>query len=124
MLPTCARARMDASYIRLNFWCVFIKCQIDEQTKFLEEAHFNRMTRNDSYMGRTAPLTSKRCILYINPTNTGTEYFKHALYSPFFSLQNAVRFMTLISLFPALFTFNIQDVLTYLLTNSMEQGPS
>ena len=44
----------------------------------------NRLTRNDPYMGRTAPLTSKRCILYIYSTNIGTEYFKHALYSPFF----------------------------------------
>ena len=39
---------------------------------------------NDSYMGRTAPLTSKRSILYIYSTNVGTEYFKHALYSPIF----------------------------------------
>jgi len=39
---------------------------------------------NDPYMGRTAPLTSKCCILYIYSTSTGTEYFKHALYSPFF----------------------------------------
>ena len=45
---------------------------------------FNRLTPNDPYMGRTAPLTSKRCILYIYSTNVGTEYFKHALYSPFF----------------------------------------
>ena len=44
----------------------------------------NRLTPNDSYMGRTAPLTSKHCILYIYSTNMGTEYFKHALYSPFF----------------------------------------
>jgi len=36
-------------------------------------------------MGRTAPLTSKRYILYIYSKNIGTEYFKHALYSPFFS---------------------------------------
>ena len=35
-------------------------------------------------MGRTAPLTSKSCISYIYSTNVGTEYFKHALYSPFF----------------------------------------
>ena len=47
---------------------------------------FNRLTRNDSYRGRTAPLTYKRCILYIYSTNIGTEYFKHALYSPFFFL--------------------------------------
>ena len=42
------------------------------------------LTPNDPYMGRTAPLTSKRCILYIYSTNIDTEYFKHALYSPFF----------------------------------------
>jgi hypothetical protein len=35
-------------------------------------------------MSRTAPLTSKHSILYIYSTNVGTEYFKHALYSPFF----------------------------------------
>ena len=35
-------------------------------------------------MSRTAPLTSKRCILYIYSTNVGTEYLKHAPYSPFF----------------------------------------
>ena len=44
----------------------------------------NPLTPNDPYMGRTAPLTSKRCILYIYSTNIGIEYFKHALYSPFF----------------------------------------
>ena len=44
------------------------------------------LTPNDPYMGRTAPLTSKRCILYIYSTNIATEYFKHALYSPFFFL--------------------------------------
>ena len=46
---------------------------------------FNRLRPNDPYMGRTAPLTSKRCILYVYSTSIGTEYFKHALYSPFFS---------------------------------------
>jgi hypothetical protein len=50
-------------------------------------------------MGRTAPLTSKRCILYIYSTNKGTEYFKHALYSPLFSLQNAVFFFHNANLF-------------------------
>jgi hypothetical protein len=44
----------------------------------------NRLTPNNPYMGRTAPLSSKRCILYIYSTNKGTEYFKHALYSSFF----------------------------------------
>jgi len=49
-------------------------------------ASINRLTPNDPYLGRTAPLTSKRFILYIYSTSIGTEYFKHALYSPFFSL--------------------------------------
>ena len=71
----------------------------------------NRLTPNDPYMGRTAPLTSKRCILYIYSTNIGTEYFKHALYCPFFSLQNAVWFIMLTSLVLVLFTFYIQGVL-------------
>ena len=46
---------------------------------------FNALTPNDPYNGRTAPLTSKRCILYIYSTNIGTEYFKHGIYSPFVS---------------------------------------
>jgi len=63
---------------------------------------------NDPYRGRTEPLTSKRCILYIYSTNIGTEYFKHAIYSPFiFSLQNAVCFTILTYLVPVLFTFYI-----------------
>ena len=44
----------------------------------------NPLTPNDTYRGRTALLTSKRCILYIYSTNIGTEYFKHGVYSPFF----------------------------------------
>ena len=71
----------------------------------------SRLKPNDPYMGRTAPLTSKRCILYIYSTNTSTEYFKHFLYSPFFSLQNAVCFIMLTCLVPVLFTFYIQGVL-------------
>ena len=71
----------------------------------------NRLTPNDPYMGRTTPLTSKRCILYIYSTNVGTEHFKHALYSPFLSLQNAVCFIMLTCLVPVLFTFCIQGVL-------------
>ena len=42
------------------------------------------LTPNDPYSGRTALLTSQRCILYIYSTNTGTDYFKHGIYSPFF----------------------------------------
>ena len=48
---------------------------------------FNPLTPNDHYSGHTTPLTTKRCILYIYSTNTGTEYFKHGIYSPFFFLS-------------------------------------
>ena len=71
----------------------------------------SRLTPNDPYMGLNAPLTSKRCILHIYSTNICTEYFKHALYSPFFSLQNAFCFIMLTSLVPVLLTFYIQGVL-------------
>ena len=43
--------------------------------------------------------------LYIYSTNIRTEYFKHAAHSPFFPLQNAVCFIMLPFLVPALFTF-------------------
>jgi hypothetical protein len=51
---------------------------------FREWRVINRLKPNDPYKDRTAPLTSKLCILYIYSTNIGTEYFKHNLYSPFF----------------------------------------
>jgi len=71
----------------------------------------NPLTPNDPYRGRTAPLTSKRCTLYIYSTNIGTEYFVQCIYSPFFSLQYAVCFIILTYLVPVLFTFYIQGVL-------------
>ena len=67
----------------------------------------NPLTPNDIYRGRTAPLTSKRCILYIYSTNIGIEYLKRGIYSPFFPLQNAVCFIILTYLVPVLFTFYI-----------------
>jgi hypothetical protein len=44
----------------------------------------NPSTPNDVYSGRTPPLTSKLCILYISSTNIGTEYFKRGIHSPSF----------------------------------------
>jgi hypothetical protein len=78
----------------------------------------NPLTPNGPYSGRTAPLTSKPCVLYIYSTNIGFEYFKHGIYSPFFSLQNAVCFIILTYLVPVLFTFCIQGVLKLKKKNS------
>jgi hypothetical protein len=78
----------------------------------------NLLTPNDHYSGRTAPLTSKRCILCIYSTNIGTEYFKNGIYSSFF--LNAVCFIIVTCLVPVLFTFYIQGVLK--LNNSGAKG--
>ena len=76
---------------------------------------FNPLTPNGPSSVRTAPLTSKRCILYIYSTNIDTEYFKHGIYSPFFSLslQNTVCFIIIAYLVLVLFTFYIQGVLKF-----------
>jgi hypothetical protein len=58
-----------------------------------------------TYICRTAPLTSRRSILYIYLKNIRTEYFKHAAHSPFFPLQNDVYFIMLPFLVHVLFTF-------------------
>jgi len=69
------------------------------------------LTPNDHHSVCTAPLNSKSCILFIYSTNTGTEYFKHGINSPFLFLQNALCFIIQTYLVPVLFTFYIQDVL-------------
>ena len=64
-------------------------------TKILSQALFeylNLLTPNDLYMSHSAPLTSKRCILHTYSTNVGTEYFKHAVNSPFFSSSKCSLF--------------------------------
>ena len=100
-------SRLCFVFKRLNL----MQCIINEIAISPCPPEINRLTPNDPYMCRTAPVTSKLCILYIYSTNIGTEYFKHALYSPFFSLQNAVCFLMLTCLIPVLFTFYIQGVL-------------
>jgi len=62
---------------------------------------FNPLTPNGHSSGRTLLLTSKCFILYIYSTNKNTEYIKHSLYFPFFSLQNAVCFIMLTCLVAA-----------------------
>jgi len=82
-----------------------------EKTATFTLQDINPLTPNDDHSGRTAPLTSKCCVLYIYSTKIGTEYFKHGVYSPFFPLKNAICFIILTYLVPVLFTFYIQNVL-------------
>jgi len=108
----CSRDALSESSYKQKKWkeIIFLQCLVlrEPRTK-----HENPLTPNDHYSGRTAPLTSKRFILYIYSTNTGTEYFKHGIYTPFSSLQNAVCFIILMYLVPVLFSFYIQDVLKF-----------
>jgi len=52
--------------------------------------------------------------IYIYSTNIGTEYFKHRIWSAFFSLPNAVCFIILTYLVPVLFTFYIYFIYIYI----------
>ena len=71
-------------FVKKIFWDFYV----------LLTVHLNLLTSNDDYSGRTAPLTSKCCVIYIYiySTNTGTEYFKHSIYSPFFSSSKCSLF--------------------------------
>jgi hypothetical protein len=51
---------------------------VDRENALLQLVVFNPLTPNGHYSGRTAQLTSRRCILNIYSTNVRTEYFKHA----------------------------------------------
>jgi hypothetical protein len=87
----------ESSVKGVNFNIVYIK-----PTRIY---NINPLAPSDPYMGHTAQLTSRHCILNTYSTNIRTEYFKRAALSPFFSLQNAVYFIIPRRLVPVLFTF-------------------
>ena len=71
----CLSVRMEQF---VSHWTEFNEILIlDHFSKIsqINSSVFNPLKPNDPYRGRTAPLTSKRCILYIYSTNIGTEYF-------------------------------------------------
>jgi len=117
MVPACRTAMFSLTFEHLRFISHLIITLIQKPEMWVGERTdesrliLNPLKPNDPYRGRTAPLTSKRCILYLYSTNIGTEYFKHDIYSPFFYLKNAVCFIILTYLIPVLFTFYIQGVL-------------
>jgi len=111
--------KRNVSVVRFKFRCnILIRGKIIKEMSGsvvsgtpCTKRYLNPLTPNDNYSSRTAPITSKRLILYIYSTNTVTEYFKLVIYSPFFPLENAVCFIILTYLVPVLFTFYIWGVL-------------
>ena len=99
-------------YVKLWLLMVYVRCEVLCRLVVAANVFLLTLWRLTTHIvGRTATLTSKRCILYIYSTNISTENFKHDIYSPFFPLKNAVCFIILTYLVPVLFTFYIQDVL-------------
>jgi len=74
------------------------------------ELSLNPLTPNVNYSGRTAPLTSKFAF-YIFIQQIYVVNILNTVYTLRFSLQNAVFFIILTYLVPALFTFYVQSVL-------------
>ena len=84
MIASCDRAPFTMSQLVCYIHRLSVNEALFYSALFCALYMFNPLTPNDLYISRTTPLTSKRFILYIYSTNIGTEYFKHALYSPFF----------------------------------------
>ena len=93
MVPVVNTIAGTASVAKFHMWCIYtVKSLYFKSLLLLSWSHLslhiemsiNPLTPNDPYRGRTATLTSKRCILYIYSTNIGAEYFKHGIYSPIF----------------------------------------
>ena len=70
------------------------------------------LTPNDHYSGRTAPLTSKVAFNMFIQQIYVLNILNMVYPLRFFSLQNAVCFIILTYLVPALFTFCVQYILT------------
>ena len=65
---------IEAFCVRLLDNLLLVRCVAGRGgAKCWVHSEFNPLTPNDHYSCRTAPLTSKRCILYIYSTNIGTE---------------------------------------------------
>jgi len=96
---------------RLNTEINILRCMVSKTSK-------KNYICLSPYSGRTAPLNSKRFILYIYSTNIGNDYFKHGIYYSVFSLQIAICFIMLTYLVRVIFTFYIQGVLKLKKNNS------
>ena len=84
-----------------------IRSPVISQWRLPTPTHFNPLTPNDPYRGRTAPLISKVAFYIFIQQIQVLNILKHGIYFPFFPLQNAICFIILTYLVPVLFTFYI-----------------
>jgi hypothetical protein len=82
--PYCLVSR----HRRFGGKCVCLQRRITSKNYW--QMCFNPLTPNDPYRGRTAPLTSKRGILYIYSTNIGTEFLNMVYNLLFFSSKRSL----------------------------------
>jgi hypothetical protein len=70
---------MKLFHISLQYYCgIQIPTKLCLRSYIRGQPDLNPLAPNDPYMGRTAQLTSRRCILNTYSTNICTEYFKRA----------------------------------------------
>ena len=74
----CHRAPLFNDAPRTDINAIYQTLQVTIGLQF-DSKDISPLTPNDNSSGRTAPLTSKRFILYIYSTNISTEYFKHGI---------------------------------------------
>jgi len=103
-------------FARLSVWQEY-SWDKDESGEILEmiqgkhEAHYPLDAYYQQYLTyRTANL--QIYIFYIYSSSIGTDYFKHGVYCPFLSLQNAVCFIILTCLVPVLFKLTFRRLLS------------
>ena len=84
----CLGTHLHRTGIRPDPYCMLCSLREPMDRNHLGQctALLNRLTPNDPYMGRNAPLTSKRCILHIYSKNIGTEYLNMLYTLRFFFL--------------------------------------
>ena len=90
----------------------------------------NPLTPKDKHSGRTAPLTSKRCIfniyiyiyIYIYSTNIATEYFKHGIYLCLLDVNHLTSWINWTNLMSLYESFLLLNMFRMLLHSSSGAG--
>jgi len=107
-------AHFETKVTKISFWDKLRAARIlklPSNFQLTTTLDINRLTPNDSYRGRTAPLTSKVAFCIFIQQISVLNILNMVYTLRFFPLQNAVCFIILTYLVLVLFTFYIQGVL-------------